>query len=214
MNSLSDKKIAAVLARLHREAEGDSQRWSQDNTTSSNELVRMGELYLSVTEEEGMLMYLLARSRKAKRIVEFGASYGISTVYLGAAARDNKGHLTTTEAHPKKCAAVHENIIEAGLTEVVDLLEGDARETLTQLEGPVDFVFLDGWKGMYLPVLNILQPKLAAGALLLADNISHSAAGDYADAVRAADSDFISVTLGGQELSYYLGEERGGRSEE
>ena len=167
----------------------------------------MGELYLSISEEEGTLLYLLARSRKAQHMVEFGASYGISTVYLGAAARDNHGYLTTTEAHPKKCAAVRSNLEEAGLTDVVDLLEGDARETLAELAGPVDFVFLDGWKGMYLPVLNILQPKLAAGALILADNISHSGARDYVDAVRATDSDFISVTLGGQELSYFVGEE-------
>lgn len=205
MNSLTDEKIAAVLARLHEESAGDSGRWTQDNTTNSNELVRMGELYLSVSEEEGTLLYLLARSRKARHIVEFGASYGVSTIYLGAAARDNDGHVTTTEAHPKKCKAVRKNLEEAGLTEEVDLLEGDARETLTNLEGTVDFVFLDGWKGMYLPVLSILRSKLEPGALILADNITHSAARDYVDTVRGADSGFISVTLGGQELSYYTG---------
>ena len=167
----------------------------------------MGELYLSISAEEGTLLYLLARSRKAQHLVEFGASYGISTIYLGAAARDNNGHLITTEAHPKKCKAVRKNLEDAGLTDVVDLLEGDARETLMDLEGQVDFVFLDGWKGMYLPVLNILKPKLEAGALILADNISHSAARDYLEAIRAPGSGFASVTLAGQELSYYFGEE-------
>jgi len=207
MNSLTDAKIAAVLQRLHAEAAGDSRRWDQDKTTASNDLIRMGELYLAIGEEEGTLLYLLARSRKARHMVEFGASYGISTVYLGAAARDNGGCLTTTEAHPKKCAAVRNNLEEAGLTDVVELLEGDARQTLADLEGPVDFLFLDGWKGMYLPVLNILKPKLEAGALIMADNINHSAARDYVDTIRASDSGFVSVTLDGQELSYYVGEE-------
>ena len=179
MNSLTEEKIAAVLARLHGEAAGDSARWSKDKTTASDDLVRMGELYLSITAEEGTLLYLLARSRRARRLIEFGASYGISTVYLGAAARDNQGRVTTTEVHPRKCAAVRQNLEDAGLTGVVELLEGDARETLADLEGSVDFVFLDGWKGMYLPVLNILKPKLEPGALILADNISHSAARDY-----------------------------------
>ena len=207
MNSLTDEKIAAVLERLHRESAGDSARWARDKTTNSDELVRMGELYLSISAEEGTLLYLLARSRKAQHMVEFGASYGVSTVYLAAAARDNNGHVTTTEAHPKKCKAVRETLAEAGLTDVVDLLEGDARETLAELEGPVDFVFLDGWKGMYLPVLNILKPKLEPGALILADNITHSAARDYVNAVRTPGSGFVSITLDGQELSYFIGEE-------
>lgn len=205
MNSLGDDKIAAVLTRLQRAAEGDAERWNRDNTTASDELVRMGELYLSVTAEEGRLLYLLARARRARRMVEFGSSYGISTLYLAAAARDNGGHLITTEAHPKKCAAVLQNLDAAGVTDAVSLLEGDARETLADLDGPVDFVFLDGWKGMYLPVLNILQPKLEPGALIVADNISHSAARDYVDAVRGPASGFVSVTVGGQELSYFVG---------
>jgi len=198
MNSLTDAKIAAVLQRLHAEAAGDSRRWDQDKTTASNDLIRMGELYLAIGEEEGTLLYLLARSRKARHMVEFGASYGISTVYLGAAARDNGGHLTTTEVHPKKCAAVRNNLEKAGLNDVVELLEGDARQTLADLEGPVDFLFLDGWN---------LKPKLEAGALIMADNINHSAARDYVDTIRASDSGFVSVTLDGQELSYYVGEE-------
>ena len=203
MNSLEDEKIAAVLARLHREAEADSERWVQDKTTTSKDLVRMGDLYLGITAAEGKLLYLLARCRQARRIVEFGASYGISTLYLAAAARDNHGSLMTTEVHPRKCAAIQATIHSTGLTDVVHLLAGDARETLGGIGGNVDFVFLDGWKSLYLPVLNILRPKLRYGALIMADNITHSAAQAYCAAVRDPDSGFISTTLGQQELSYY-----------
>ena len=176
-----------------------------DHTTTSNDLVRMGDLYLSISEAEGMLLYLLARACRAHRIVEFGASYGISTLYLAAAARDNAGSLITTEVHPKKCAAIHATLRKAGLTEVVELLEGDARVTLAGIDGLVDFVFLDGWKSLYLPVLHILKPKLRQGTLIFADNINHAAAQDYCAAVRAPDSGFISITLDQQELSCYEG---------
>lgn len=201
MNSLRDKKIVAVLKHLHREARGDSARWAMDSTTNSNDLVRMGEIYLSISEQEGRLLYLLARACGAQRIIEFGASYGVSTIYLGAAARDNNGVLITTEAHPKKCAALKNTLAESGIEDVVTLLEGDARDTLFEIKAPVDFVFLDGWKGMYLTVFEILKPALSAGAVIVADNITHSAARNYRTAVRAPDSGFVSTTVDKQEIS-------------
>lgn len=190
-----------ALKRLHREARGDSARWARDSTTNSNDLVRMGEIYLSISEQEGTLLYLLARACKAQRIVEFGASYGVSTLYLAAAARDNNGILITTEAHPKKCAAVRNTIEETGLADMVTLLEGDARVTLADETGPVDFVFLDGWKGMYLGVFEILRPVFGPGVIIVADNITHAAARDYRNAIRAADSGFVSTTVDKQEIS-------------
>jgi len=203
MSSLSERKIVTALEGLHRKAAGDAARWARDKTTRSNDLVRMGSLYLAVTENEGRLLYLLARSCHARRIVEFGASYGISTLYLAAAARDNGGCLITTEAHPKKCAAIRSTIHEAGLEDVVMLLEGDARVTLAKVRGKVDFVFLDGWKSHYLPVFNILRPKLKPGALVVADNVDHHATGDYSAVVRTMGSGFISTTLAGMEVSYF-----------
>jgi predicted O-methyltransferase YrrM len=204
MNSLADRKITATLARLHREAAGDGERWARDRTVTSAALVRMGSLYLAVGENEGRMLYLLARVRRARRIVEFGASYGISTVYLGAAARDNGGSLITTEAHPKKCAAVRATLRKAGLSAAVEVLEGDARETLGRIRGKVDFVFLDGWKSHYLPVFNILKPKLQGGAMIVADNIDHNAARDYCAAVRRRNSGFISTTINNMEFSCYV----------
>ena len=208
MNSLQDNKIAAALKRLHGEARGDSSRWARDSTTRSNDLVRMGEIYLSISEQEGMLLYLLARACKAQRIIEFGASYGVSTLYLGAAARDNNGILITTEAHPKKCAAVRKTLTEAGLVDTVTLLEGDARETLADEKGPVDFLFLDGWKGMYLEVFEIIKPVFAPGAVIVADNITHSAARNYHSAIGAPDSGFVTTTVDKQEISIKVESEK------
>ena len=201
MNSLDDAAVAACLDRLHTEAERGVD-WRDVPDRNSDSLVRMGECYLAVSREEGRLLYLLARASKAKHLVEFGASFGVSTVYLAAAARDNGGTLLTTEAHPGKCAAVRATLAAAGLDDITTLLEGDARETLRDAASGIDFVFLDGWKGMYLPVFELLRPKLAEGALIAADNIEHKGAAPYAEFARSS-KDLVSHSLGKMELSCY-----------
>ncbi len=204
MNSLHDPAIARVLETLHAEARRDPERRASRRRDDDDSLTRMGDMYLAVSPAEGRLLYLLARGARAVRSVEFGASFGISTTYLAAAAKDNGGTLVTTEAHPDKCAAVRRVLGDAGLDAVATLLEGDARETLKDVSGPIDFVFLDGWKGMYLPVLELLLPKLAVGALIAADNIDHEGARPYAERVRTG-AEFVSHTFGKQELSCFTG---------
>lgn len=185
-----------VLDALHATAARDAERWSDRtgvadataNAHGSGALVRLGEFYLAVSPEEGHLLYILARAIKARRIVEFGASYGISSLYLAAAAKDNAGDLITTEVHPEKCAALRETFQKAELSDTITLLEGDARETLRDVPGPIDMLFLDGWKSAYLAVFQLLRPRLGPGALILADNITHAGAADYLAAVRAPGS--------------------------
>ncbi len=212
MNTLENPQVAAVLQRLHAEAAGDSGRWAQrraDQTAgrlpSEEGLVRMGELYLAVSPAEGRLLYLLARAARARRMVEFGASYGVSTLYLAAAAQDNGGELITTEAHPDKCVALRANLADAGLGQHVKLLEGDALKTLADLPGPIDLLLLDGWKSLYLPLLTLLKPRLTEGALVLADNVDHEAAQDYVAHLQAPGSGFLSHTVGDLAISVCLG---------
>lgn len=189
------------LGRLHRLAADDSQRWSerrekqktQPPSSGPDPLIRMGELFLSVNSQEGRLLYLLARNAKAKYMVEFGSSYGISTLYLGAAAKDMGGRLITTEVHPDKCKAVRQTLKTAELDKTVELIEGDARETLPKQKPGIDLLFLDGWKSQYLPLLSGLQPLLAPSALVVADNINHSAAADYAKHVQQSQSWFTEL---------------------
>ena len=204
MNSLLDPHIENLLRELHADSLRDSERRADKPEGYGDDLVRMGDLYLSVSPEEGRLLYLLARGGRATSLVEFGASFGISTLYLGAAARDNGGRLTTTEVHPDKCKALRRTLETAGLQDRISVLEGDALETLAQGEGQVDFVFLDGWKSLYLPVLELLLPRLRPGALLVADNINYAGAENYAELVRG-DTRFVSHTLGKQEISCHTG---------
>ncbi len=199
-----------VLDELILAASDDAQRWSDhsgdvdatDNARGGSELVRLGEFYFAVSPEEGNLLYILARATNARKIVEFGASFGVSSIFLAAAAKDNGGILITTEVHPEKCAALHDTFDRAGLSDAVTLLEGDARKTLDSVSGPVDLLFLDGWKSMYLPVYNLMRPKLRPGCLILADNCTHEAASDYLATVSSERSGCMTVIRGDWAISY------------
>lgn len=206
-------ELEAVLKRLHVAAEQDQDRWAERsgttdpaaNSAGSGPLVRLGEFYLSVSPDEGKLLYVLARAIGARRIVEFGASYGISSIYLGAAARENGGKLVTTEVHPDKCAVLRQTFAEAGLTDAIELREGDAMETLSDFEGPVDLLFLDGWKSGYLPIYQLLRPALRPGALILADNCSHPAAANYVAEVTSGSSGCVTAIKGDLSITYVSG---------
>ncbi len=109
--------------------------------------------------------------------------------------------MITTEVHPGKCKATRKNLERAGLEKHAVVLEGDARITLAGVEAPIDFLFLDGWKSLYAPLLEMLKPRLATQALVAADNISHEGAGPYRDLVRGPQSGFVSNIVGDLELS-------------
>lgn len=133
---------------------------------------RAKHLHLAVSRNTGTLLYLLARNLRARAVVEFGTSFGVSLIHLAAAVRDNGGGTVIgTEYEPGKVAAARRAVREAGLADVVDIREGDAAHTLTvDLPDQVDLLFLDGAKGMYRDVLTRLEPRLRPGALVVADN--------------------------------------------
>jgi predicted O-methyltransferase YrrM len=135
---------------------------------------------------------------KARRIVEFGCSFGVSAIYLAAAVRDNGGgEVVTTEIEGKKIRRAREHFDDAGVAREVTLLEGDALETLRRVEGPIDLLFLDGWKNLCLPVLKLLEERLAPGAAVFCDDMRRfrKTLKPYADYVRDRDGAFVSVEL-------------------
>jgi predicted O-methyltransferase YrrM len=119
--------------------------------------------------------HLLCRALRARRVVEVGTSHGVSTLYLAAAVRANlgpgeRGEVIGTEHEPAKAAAARANFAAAGLGELVDLREGDLRQTLKSVDGPVDFVLMDIWTEMVRPALELLAPRLRPGAVVVCDN--------------------------------------------
>jgi predicted O-methyltransferase YrrM len=167
---------------------------------------RMKDFHLAVSRDTGVLLYMLARSTGARSIIEFGTSFGISTLHLAAALKDNGGgHLISTEFEPSKVVRARENIIEANLSDLVEIREGDALETLARdLPETIDLVLLDGAKALYPRVLSLLEAHLRAGALIIADNADWSP--DYLAKVRSPTGGYFSVPFGSDvELSMKLG---------
>ncbi len=167
------------------------------------------DVYMPVSPEAGRLLYALVRACRPETVVEFGTSFGISTIHLAAAVTDNgTGRVVSTELSDRKAVAARENLEEAGLAGVVTILAGDALETLGSLTGPVGLVLLDGWKDLYLPVLRLLQPRLTPGALVVADDSSFETAADYLAYVRDPRNGFVSVEFpveDGLEVSSWTG---------
>ena len=156
----------------------------------------LSEIYMPVTAEAGRLLYALVRAARPSTVVEFGMSLGISAIHLASAVRDNgTGRVVTTELSAAKVAKAKQTFTETGLDDLITVLEGDALTTLADVDGPFGFVLLDGWKELYLPVTKLLEPKLSAGALIVADNTSMDDTRPYLEHVREPGNGYVSVNF-------------------
>jgi len=151
---------------------------------------------LSITPEVGELLGVLVLARRPCTIVEFGASHGYSTIHLAAAVRDiGSGRVITTEIEPTKAEAARRNLAACGLDDLVDLRVGDALTTLADVE-QVDLLFLDGWNNLYEPVVELLQPRLSRGALVIADlSADDPDQFTYVERMHAPDGGYLTVDI-------------------
>lgn len=215
MDSLSSGLAAEVLQSLHQEADAADapllqayasemanleQAMNQVVEAENNDLTGLyhgyADNFLAVSPEFGRFLYMCARSCKAKRIVEFGSSMGISAIYMAAALRDmGGGVLIGTELEPSKAARAKVNLAAAALADLVEFRIGDARETLKPgVGGDIDMVMLDGAFTLYLPVLKLLEPHLKPGAIIIGEN-AFAEAGGYIDYVRDPRNGYLSLPL-------------------
>ena len=214
MDSLSTGVVADVLDRLHQEAEiADaplmqafaneassrdeiiSQAIAAENRDLNEVYQRFAGNFLSVSPPFGRFLYMCARACKAKRIVEFGSSMGVSAIYMAAALRDmGGGRLIGTDLEPGKIERAQANVAAAGLADFVEFRLGDARETLGSGIGEIDMVMLDGAFTLYLPILKLLEPQLKPGALIVGENAFEEASG-YIDYVRDPGNGYLSLSL-------------------
>lgn len=163
---------------------------------------------VALDRDKAEFCYQLCRSLRAARIVEAGTSFGISTLYLAAAVRDNQvdnGVVVGTEYEPKKAEAARENFKAAGLSEFIELREGDLRQTLQDVAGPVDFMLVDIWE-VALPALALVSPCLRPGAMVVTDNtiVDADEYCDYFEFVNDPQNRFRTMTIpfdGGLELT-------------
>lgn len=195
--TLHEPKFAAIIDRLFRNAANDPIPTDRDtfHKKSVEERIELFEnIYVPVAPDAGRLLYSLVRAIKPRTIVEYGLSYGISTLHSAAAVRDNGfGRIITTEMNTAKIAASRATFAEAGVSDLITILEGDARETLKTIDSPTDFLLLDGWPDLDLTILNIVEDKLAPGALVIADNVGFESSKPYLEYVRNPENGYVSV---------------------
>ena len=216
-NTLADPRVETALSRMFALAEQDGTTARPSLPPGAIESLAPQELadaasgiYLPISADGGKLLYNLVRAIRPATVVEFGMSFGISTLHLAAAVRDNgTGRVITTEMSKEKIAAARSTFAETGLDDLITILEGDARENLADVEGPLELVLLDGWKDLCLPVLRQLEPRLRPGALVVADDVDQGEGllKPYLDYVRDPANGYQCVTFpieDGMEISCRL----------
>ena len=191
LHTLADTEDDANAAQAHNAA-----GWKSATSAERSQLLR--NVLLPISRDVGRLLYGIARSMSATRVVEFGTSYGVSTIYFAAAMHDNGGGLVIgSELEPSKVAKANAHLAEASLGKLAEIRPGDAIQTLQDTGGPIDLLFLDGWKELYLDVLQRVQGSLHRGSVVVADDVQlfPDLMASYLEYVRNPANGFISVTI-------------------
>jgi predicted O-methyltransferase YrrM len=226
---LNDPKLERLLDRLHKASDEQTpaireyraERDKAVDRTPEDQAVLtkafLADKIYALDRDKAEFCYQLCRAIDARRVVEIGTSYGVSTLYLAAAVRDNiragggSGVVIGTEYEPEKARSARAHFSEAGLSSFIDLREGDLRETLRQIEAPVDFVLVDIWIPMARPALELVVPHLRSRAVVTCDNTGRederAAYADYFAFINDPAQRFRTMTLpfsGGLEMSVRL----------
>ncbi|MGA7323158.1 MAG: class I SAM-dependent methyltransferase [Rhodomicrobium sp.] len=211
---IPDPHINAVIERLHASRSRPPRlrglrpivQYIASRTTGDYDPAKYADYGFSIHPEQGALIYLLCRGMRAGRVVDFATSIGMSALYFAAAMRNNGGGTVIgSELVPAKVAAARRNLVDAGLSSFADIREGDARQTLRDLGGSVDFALIDGWPlasgpSLARQVIEIVAPQLRVGGYVMNDNGEP----DFLEFIRDPANGFLSMTLplkGGTELS-------------
>lgn len=206
LNLLFAEAAAATSPAVAAMPDEERERLMGSKTEYLDFYGRLKDLWLPVSRDTGTLLYMLARGSGARAIIEFGTSFGLSTLHLAAALRDNGGgRLITSEFEPSKVARAREHLVQGGLADLVEVREGDALQTLgADLPDQVDLLLLDGAKALYPEILDLVQPRLRSGAFVIADDADKSP--DYLALVRSKAGGYLSTPVGEDvEISVWLG---------
>jgi len=205
-SALLRPEVQRVLERLHTLSDSNDDAIIQQvrngplwkSASSEQRAVMFRDALLPISRDTGRFLYGVARSIAAKRIVEFGSSFGVSTIYLAAALCDSGGGLVVgSELESGKVARAYEHLAEAGLAKYAEIRAGDALHTLRDPGGAIDLLFLDGWKELTLDVLLLVLPSIRPGAVVMADDLDlfPDLLAPYLNFVRNTANGFISAPI-------------------
>ena len=192
-----DAKVNEQIQLLSKGRAQRSRRGPRRTVEPTNNPHDFADRAFSIDPSQGELAYLLIRASGATRVAEFATSFGLSTLYLAAAVRDNGGGIVIgSEIVPEKLEKARQHLRAAGLEAFVELRLGDARDTLRDLGGKIDFLFVDGWPSsdptsLALQVFELVAPQLREGGIILHDNGEQ----DFLDHARNPANGFLTMGL-------------------
>jgi predicted O-methyltransferase YrrM len=192
-NASQDEALGAYFSA--RAAEGSIDWRTFDDRTNQF----LSDKLVALDRDKAEFCYHVCRALRAYRVVEAGTSFGVSTLYLAAAVRDNgrEGVVIGTELEPEKARSARANFAEAGLSGYIELREGDLHETLKNVGAPVDFMLVDIWAPMARPALELVAASLREGAVVICDNTAQfrEAYGEYFEFVNDPKNRLRTMTL-------------------
>lgn len=201
-NQINSQATQSTLSALYKDARArieETKKAPRPTTgiTPEQQFELRKNAYMCISSECGNLLYSLARTSGSKNIVEFGTSFGLSTIYLASAIRDNGGgKLITTEYFQEKAETAISNFRNAEVNDLIDVRIGDALETLKEnLPETIDFLFLDGAKSLYRDVFKMLEPRFKKGTIIVSDNIDHKGMEEHLEYVRNPENGYSSTAI-------------------
>ncbi|MEL6867109.1 MAG: class I SAM-dependent methyltransferase, partial [Bacteroidota bacterium] len=177
MTIAQQRQIAHTIAALYHDAKNDHFKMMKGVAKSMFRPIHPNDfknVYLSISHQQGEDLTQLIQRNNFKNIVEFGTSFGISTLFLAQGAMETGGHIITTELIESKALRAIENFKRAGVRQLIEVRIGDALQTLRPHSSPIDLLLLDGWKDLYLPLFQMLEPNFHSHTVIYVDNADMS----------------------------------------
>lgn len=177
MNIIEEQKIEIILNQLFIDSKKDYFKMIKGVTKGifrPFEPVDFKDVYLSISKEQGEGLVELIKRNKIRNIVEFGTSFGISTIYLAKGVIETRGNIITTELIESKAKKAIQNFKNAGVNDFIEVRIGDALDTLKNYNESIDMLLLDGWKDLYLPLFQMLAPNFHSNTVIYVDNADMS----------------------------------------
>jgi len=173
MNIAQQNKVTTTIKELYNDSRRDKLKMIKGAAKSIFRPIQPSdfeEVYLSISSAQGAHLTKLILKHQLKHIVEFGTSFGISTLFLAQGVMETGGNIITTELLESKAKKAIVNFKNAGVDELIEVRIGDAMKTLKNHDQAIDLLMLDGWKDLYLPLFRMLEPNFHAGTFIYVDN--------------------------------------------
>lgn len=193
-------KVEATLNALFKDSRLDKIKMMKGAAKSMFRPIQpidFEHVYLSISSEQGEDLTRLIVQNDIKQVVEFGTSFGISTLYLAQGVSETGGSIITTELIASKANKAIENFKKAGVNDLIEVRIGDAMETLKGHQDPIDLLLLDGWKDLYMPLFNMLEPNFHNDTYIYVDNANMSDSQVFLNSIAKSGKYAIQFMFGG-----------------